>query len=401
MRKFKRLISVLMSAVFAFSFCLVWDKGDVKAATAADTVLTEFLNSGYDKTSDATIEIYDGSNEYNYFQMNGRNYYQGITFWKWGYETYISFNVENYNKISFDLGHVDNTNECSFTLSIYKDGKWYRDIEQSAWGLCERYEIDLTGTSTLKFMFNGVWGGKGIGDICLDGYTPSMTHDSPIFENGNDFVKSIYNFRHNEMYDDDKTVISYDNSDNYCMLINGKKYYNGLAFGYYNYQAFAQLNVENVNSITFLAGHIDDTTLTDKNLTIYLDDKYYYTLNLKANDIARAYYINTSKASTIRFVLDGGNGNYGLANFVLNEDYDSITDGSYSDKSKIRDIDLLIRKGDIDGNGTINLYDIIEVARYIMGMRTFNTEEMQLADYNEDSKVDLYDAVEMARLIMK
>lgn len=400
MRKFKRLMSVLMSAIFAFSFCLVWDKGkvEVKAATAADTVLTEFLNSGYDASG---ITLYDGSNEYNYFQMNGRNYYQGIKFDRYNvnqvtYHPYISFNVENYSKISFDLGHVDNTELTDFTLSVYRDGNWYRDIKQSAFDLCQRIEIDLTGISTIKFEFARGKGAKGFGDICLDGYAPSMTHSTPQFENGNEIVKSAFNTY---------GVTKYDNSDNNCMQINGKKYYQGLKFEYFNsntvYYPYGELNVENIDSISFVVGHIDDTSLANRELTIYLDNKYYYTLNLNANDISRSYKIDTSKASTITFVFSRGRGGFGLANFVLNEDYDSITDGSYSDKSKIKDIDLLLRKGDIDGNGTINLYDVIAVAKYMMGMITFNSDEMLLADYNEDSKVDLYDAVELAKLIMK
>jgi hypothetical protein len=124
-------------------------------------------------------------------------------------------------------------------------------------------------------------------------------------------------------------------------------------------------------------------------------------LDLKSDDVVKAYKLNTSDASIIRFNFSQNYCGYGLANLAINENYDSITDGSYSDKSKIKDIDLLLRKGDIDGNGTINLYDVIAVAKYMMGMITFNSDEMQLADYNEDSKVDLYDAVELAKLIMK
>lgn len=385
MRKFKRLMSVLMSAVFAFSFCLVWDKGEVevKAATAADTVLTEFLNSGYDKSSGTTI--YDGSDEHNYFQMNGRNYYQGITFDN--YNSCVSFNVENFSKISFDLGHVDKSGLYDFTLQIYRDGNLFREVNYSLFDMCKKIEVNLSGINELKLEIPEDYGLKAIGDVCLDENAPSMTHSTPVYEN-EEFLYSWY-----EKSDDTEIYDGLD-ENNYFQM-NGNKYYQGITLnGFYSY---ASLNIENVDNITFFVGCLDNINRGDQKADIYIDNKLYYTLDIKANDVVKAYKINTSNASTIRFDL----GCYGLANIVLNENYDSITDGSYSDKSKIKDIDLLLRKGDIDGNGTINLYDVIAVAKYMMGMITFNSDEMLLADYNEDSKVDLYDAVELAKLIMK
>lgn len=403
MRKFKRLMSILMSAVFAFSFCLVWDKGqvEVNAATAADTVLTEFLNSGYNKSDDITI--YDGSNEYNYMKINGRKYYQGIKFNASSYTSYITFNVEDYNSISFTPGAVDNEGYMHWaTLEIYRDNKWYRDIEYSVGEISQEYSIDLTGVSTLQFKFKSehYYFCHAICDISLDEYHPSMTYTTPQYNNSADFINSVFN---------KSGIKTYDASENYYIKSNGKNYNNGISFNggsetaYYGNVPFATFNVENVDSLTFMVGHIDDTYLHDVTLEIYLDNKFYYSTYLSSNDKVKSYKFNTSNASTlqIKFTSEHFYYDFGLFNIVLNEDYDSITDGSYSDKSKIKDIDLLLRKGDIDGNGTINLYDIIAVAKYMMGMVTFNSEEMQLADYNEDTRVDLYDAVEMAKLIMK
>ncbi len=58
------------------------------------------------------------------------------------------------------------------------------------------------------------------------------------------------------------------------------------------------------------------------------------------------------------------------------------------------------QRGDISKSGAIDLYDAIEVAKYIMNMRTFTDEEMEYADYNGDGIVNLYDAVEIARFIL-
>ena len=56
--------------------------------------------------------------------------------------------------------------------------------------------------------------------------------------------------------------------------------------------------------------------------------------------------------------------------------------------------------GDISGNGKIDLYDAIEIAKAIMGLRTFTDEEMIIADFNMDGSVDLYDAIEIARTLL-
>ncbi|MGN1087336.1 MAG: leucine-rich repeat protein [Porcipelethomonas sp.] len=57
--------------------------------------------------------------------------------------------------------------------------------------------------------------------------------------------------------------------------------------------------------------------------------------------------------------------------------------------------------GDISGNDKIDLYDAIEVCRYIMGMRTFTEAEKQIADYDGNGKVDLYDAIGIAKKLLE
>lgn len=57
-------------------------------------------------------------------------------------------------------------------------------------------------------------------------------------------------------------------------------------------------------------------------------------------------------------------------------------------------------KGDISGNGKLDLYDAIEISKYIMGMRTMTSAEQSTADYNSDGAVNLYDAIAIAKYIM-
>ena len=58
-------------------------------------------------------------------------------------------------------------------------------------------------------------------------------------------------------------------------------------------------------------------------------------------------------------------------------------------------------KGDVDSNGTINLYDVIAIAKHMMGMVTLSGEQFTLADYDGNGVVNLYDAVSVAKIIMQ
>ena len=57
-------------------------------------------------------------------------------------------------------------------------------------------------------------------------------------------------------------------------------------------------------------------------------------------------------------------------------------------------------KGDISGNGTVDLYDAITIAKYIMGMITFDSQQYDIADYDGNGKVDLYDVIGIAKFLL-
>ena len=59
-----------------------------------------------------------------------------------------------------------------------------------------------------------------------------------------------------------------------------------------------------------------------------------------------------------------------------------------------------IVSGDITGNGKIDLYDAIDICKYIMGMKTFTEEEMKIADFDGNGRVDLYDVIGIAKTLL-
>ena len=71
---------------------------------------------------------------------------------------------------------------------------------------------------------------------------------------------------------------------------------------------------------------------------------------------------------------------------------DNATDAVYSIQPKW---------GDATNDDKVDLYDAIEIAKYIMDISEFDEDTKLLADINRDGVTDLYDAIEIARIIME
>lgn len=57
--------------------------------------------------------------------------------------------------------------------------------------------------------------------------------------------------------------------------------------------------------------------------------------------------------------------------------------------------------GDATNDNVINLYDVIEISKYIMNISDMDEDTVLLADINRDGKTDIYDAIEVAKCIME
>lgn len=83
---------------------------------------------------------------------------------------------------------------------------------------------------------------------------------------------------------------------------------------------------------------------------------------------------------------------YGNYEYVFSGGTIEITNSETSDETHL--------KGDISGNGEIDIYDAVEIAKEILGMRTFTEEEKEIADINGDGAVNLYDAIYIAKIFI-
>ena len=57
-------------------------------------------------------------------------------------------------------------------------------------------------------------------------------------------------------------------------------------------------------------------------------------------------------------------------------------------------------KGDITRDGVVDLYDAIEISKYLIHMVDIDEEQKVVGDINDDGVVDLYDAIEIARSLL-
>lgn len=60
----------------------------------------------------------------------------------------------------------------------------------------------------------------------------------------------------------------------------------------------------------------------------------------------------------------------------------------------------VVTSGDVTMDGNVDLYDAIEIAKYMMGMVDFTNEQIAIGDMTGDGVCDLYDAIEVARTLM-
>lgn len=60
----------------------------------------------------------------------------------------------------------------------------------------------------------------------------------------------------------------------------------------------------------------------------------------------------------------------------------------------------LVVKGDVTGNGELDLYDVIAICKHFMNITKLTAEQEKIADYNADGVIDLYDAIGVAKAMM-
>ncbi|MGN1402853.1 MAG: dockerin type I domain-containing protein [Ruminococcus sp.] len=396
----KKWVSVVLCLVLALcsGFHQIAKNLTITAAAAtAEENLTAFFDSMYDATR---TSIYNGTS----FRMNGRTYTQGIVFDQCGsisgHSAVASFNVADINTISFTMGHIDNSDDASAELAIYLDNIIYDKISLWRSKPLEEYSLDVSDSTKLTFeivLSNYSNSNYALANVTLDNQG-TATYQVPQYATAKEFINDYYDAYGFEMYDATSPKV-------YSFNMSGKTYYQGLLFkvewhglSVGGAQSAVSFNVENVDTISFTFGHIDDSSIANAVLSIYLDDVIFTTLERSASDLPNEYVLDVSENANIRFVLTVDNfsdSHYALANVALDGDYSSFTDGSYSNSSKI--IDLNDFTGDIDGDGVINANDayfcLLAYAKISVGQDSgLTAAQIQAADVDDDGSITANDA---------
>lgn len=139
-----------------------------------------------------------------------------------------------------------------------------------------------------------------------------------------------------------------------------------------------EINVNSFDKISIIDPYDDSCNDPTKGGSIYNDDAVWKSdnENVVRVELGRLYPQSEGTA-TVTAKLDG----------VVYECKVTVTPYVY-------------QTGDVDMNEKIDLYDVIFIAKYIMGMTELNEEQASLADYNSDNKVDLYDAIGIATTLL-
>ena len=262
----------------------------------------EFNDSGFNTVS---AEPFLAVNQLDAQRVNGRYFYQGITFS--GRYTYqnsieeITFNTENVNSISCAWGHVDNTKMTPATVSVYHDDVLTDKFSLSATMPLTEYTFDVSDTSNLRICVDIEYDAKySMLDISVDSSAPKKTCTSPEYSTAELFISDGFNMKNTKIHD----VIS---SLETCK-VNGRDYYQGIVFGgattYSTTTAEVTYNTENIDTISCTWGHIDNTKMTNAVVSVYIDNILADKITLSPYMLPMEYTADVSKASTICFSVD-------------------------------------------------------------------------------------------------
>lgn len=106
-------------------------------------------------------------------------------------------------------------------------------------------------------------------------------------------------------------------TDNKYFTMSGKKYTNGFTLMPQNNKGEACFNLDGqYNSVTFTAGHVDDTHPNVATLNVYIDGIIAYTTELSYDNVARKITIPLNGALQMKFELIDNTYNINKGNYA-------------------------------------------------------------------------------------
>ncbi len=280
----------------------------------------DFVRGNYNGSNITAIDDSDSPNaiDRKSININGRTYYQGVILGNGNYNcnAAVSFNVENVDNISFDFGHVDWSSSNEATISIYLDDVLTEQFKMNGYDITRNYSIDVSDASKMRITSSSDYSKYAMANISVDGAKAATPAVIPEYETAEDFVRGNYNGSNITAVDDSDSPNAVDRKS---IHINGRTYYQGviLGNGNYNCNAAVSFNVENVDSISFDFGHVDDSKSNKSTISIYLDNVMKDRFEVTGDEAVKSYSIDVSNASKLRITSSSDYSKYAMGNISI------------------------------------------------------------------------------------
>ena len=257
-------------------------------------------------------DIYNGD---NYFTMMGKRYYYGFC-GEPCYNSWAQYNLNGkYEKMSFTIGHVDNTAQEDATFIIELDGVKVEEIALTGDMTTLTKTIDVYGAQNMKIHIRDakhVTSLYGVANIVFDKSISLLKNDSSTCN------ISKGNITYGIPYQKGDIGEIYKGDTSFIMM--GKRYYYGFC-GDPCYNCFAQINLEKkYKTMSYKIGHIDNTAQEDATMQIWLDGKLIDEVQLSGDMNTLSRTINVTNGTNLKLILRNADyitSWYGIADMIL------------------------------------------------------------------------------------
>ena len=240
-------------------------------------------------------DIYDGN---DYFTMMGKKYYHGFC-GEPCYNSWAQYNLAGkYSKMSFSIGHVDNTAQEDATFIIELDGVNVEQISLTGDMTTITKTISVKGAKNMKIHIRDaehVTSLYGVANIVFDNSISLLKDDSST----TNITKG--NVTYGIPYQTGDVGYIYKGNDYFTMM--GIKYYYGFR-GEPCYNSFAQINLEKkYKTVSYKIGHIDDTAYENAKLQLFLDGNIIDEIQLSGDMNTLSRTVNVTNGTNLKMVI--------------------------------------------------------------------------------------------------
>ena len=274
-------------------------------STVAETKNTASLIKSAFNYEKGAFTIYSGESDKEAFNMNGRTYHDGFVV-VGDYNPIvhnISFNVEDFEKITWDTGCLDSwENDHEGYVNVYLDNELKEKINLTLNIPITETSLDVSKGKVLRFEFHldSAYLKYGIANIRADKLAPVNAPSIPEYKDENEFIKSGF-----KAVNVTKYTGGSDEANSFT--VGGKKYYSGFVFPRTGSVApcTVSFNTENVDGMKFSIGVANKVYDSDSvTLNIFKDNVLYKTFSIKGNSEPFPFGLDTKDCKVVRFSVN-------------------------------------------------------------------------------------------------